>query len=329
MKASYFITVIAVGLVLCFGFNQFGLMAEDGDKAETEEKQLKPTEIYKDGADAIEENGVEDFWQAVTLLSRLKPGNADILEKAIASDDATLRTAAVSAMFKIMKKEKDKSYVKKCETALWKTINSEDADLLELREIAINVLGKYGTEENGAKLLKFAENAPEPELVMVAVYRAYTLTDEVDKKELLIERLQSDRLDLRAKAAFMLADMGEVDKVKKILEEVKGEPSLRGLLAEKLEENEKLYSEIQRAITGGEDRNRIRHLEGALAKAEAYARDAADKYREMEKQKNKLQKQLTKALAGGGGSTPSPGPQGPGPQDPGPQGPGPEGPGPS
>ncbi len=326
MKASYLITIIAIGLVLSLGFNQIALTADEGDKTEEETKQLKPAEIYKEGAEIIEENGVEGFWQAATLLSRIKPADADILEKPLGGDDAALRTVAATAMFRIMKK--DKSYAKKCEAALWKTINSEDPELLELREIAINVLGKYGGKENGAKLLKFAEDAPEPELVMAAVYRAYRLTDEVEKKELILERLKSDRLDLRATAAFMLADMGEVGRIKKVLDELEGEPSFRGLLAEKLLENEKLYSEIQRAITGGEDRKMIRRLERRLEEVEALAKLAAEKFRDMEKQRNKLRKELAKIKAGGGGGGTTP-PVGPGPQGPGPEVPGPEVPGPS
>lgn len=278
--------------------------------ADTGKPKAPPEQLYKEAVGGLDDLGRDGFWQAAHLLGYIEIEDAALLEKGLEESDEFMKVASARALLKLAsaeKGEKAKACGEKAEEALWKIINDEEADLYA-REYAITTLGDSGRKENAGKLLEFAEKAFEPELGLAAVYRAYKLTDELKKKELLEDALTSDRIDLRATAAIALADMGELSKAKDVLNKLKSEPTMRGLLAEKLLENEELYRQLEKSVIGGPDVEKIRTLERQCADYYKKAQEAIARANELFDENQKLKEELERR----GGEVPEDGP-GPGP----------------
>ncbi|MFH1549700.1 MAG: hypothetical protein ABIH04_03985 [Planctomycetota bacterium] len=282
--------------------------------ADTGKPKAPPEELYKEAVERLDDLGRDGFWQAAHLLSYVEIEDAALLEKGLEEADEFMKVASARALLKLAsaeKGEKAKEYAKKAEEALWKIISDEEADLYA-REYAITTLGDSGCKENAGKLLEFADKAFEPELGIAAVYRAYKLTDELKKKELLEDALTSDRIDLRATAAVALADMGELSKAKDVLNELKNEPTMRGLLAAKLLENEELYRQLEKSVIGGPDVEKIRTLERRCDDYFKAAQEAVAKANALFEENKKLKEEIERRGGEVPGEGPGPGP-GPGP----------------
>jgi len=289
--------MVSVGILLVFAVCLTAVVAQGG----TNENFTTGTKLLK--------GGVDNFWDGAEFFTKIEKKDAGLLERALEDDDVFVKTAASYALLRIFKGGSSpdaRDCIRSSEKVLWDVINDRKADL-DLREIAINILGECGSKSNGAKLLKFGKEAPEPELAMAAIYRAYRLTSMMKERNILKERLTSKRIDLRAKATFYLADMGDSSlAVKNSLKELAKEPTFRGMVAEKLIENEEMIEIVENSATGGADRQRIAILEGELEKALAKAKEALAATNEARAERDRLKADIEALEEGRSGDAPAP-----------------------
>ena len=274
MKRSLIIPSISVGILLLFGV----FVVAQG---ETNENFAEGSKLLK--------GGIANFWDGADFFAKIDKKESALLERALEDDDPVVRAAAAYGLMRIYQGDASpdaRAYQRSSEDVLWDIVKDRKASL-ELREIAVNVIGGYGAKANADKLFKFGEEAPEPELAMAAIYRAYYLTNVMKGRDVIKERLDSKRVDLRAKATFYLADMGDTSpEVKASLKELAKEPSFRGMVAQKLVEHEEMIAYIEKKATGGADRQRIAILEGELEKALKKAEEAIEIAKEPSERKS-------------------------------------------
>ena len=173
--------------------------------------------------------GIKDAWTHVQRLIRLGEDAADTITGGLKSDNPVVRYGCAKALLTLGAGEEYAGRV------LLELVRSDVS--LDLRSAAVDLLGRERVTTAGAELAELLKQ-PMPLTLKARVARAVYRTNYGSGRirrgatDLLHQMLESRKLDNRAAAALILADLGRMRQAREVLEELREEPTARGRMAQ-------------------------------------------------------------------------------------------------
>ncbi len=165
------------------------------------------------------------LWVLAGELSGLGRKAVPVLEKLLADAPPRARLGIASAMIDL----EERTMGTKALLALAAAGNP-----LEVRLPAIEVIGNKGTEDVEKELLQLLDDCFDPHVRISLARTLWELTRDLRAKQELKSVLKSTDSEVRVAGALALAEIGDSEAVKSILEDIAEQPTANGRLARAL-----------------------------------------------------------------------------------------------
>lgn len=231
-------------------------------------------------------------WDQALALERLGRGAARELTQRLEAARGATRVAAAKALL-VMADGSDDAAQAAAVRALKDVVRDHDG-ARDLRVRACDLLTRHGKPADVQGMARDLDQIRDP-YVKIALLRTLRQRGRNRQAErTLQEYLASDDTGVRAEAALSLAEIGNVDAAREVLNQLKDEPTERGRRAASYLEQDKLLGKLER-FGGLESQDDVLRMRD---------RQIANLQAEMEKLRQQLRSGLPAEGAAGGGDVP-------------------------
>ncbi|MBI4613138.1 MAG: PDZ domain-containing protein [Planctomycetes bacterium] len=208
-----------------------------------------------------------NLWDEALKLEELGPDAAEPIKKAMEGKGERTRLGCAKALCRLGARE----------TGLDSLIGLvKEARDVEVQILAADLLGIEGDLSLEEDLEGLLDNALEPRLKVALAKSLYRASRNVRGTRELRALLESESVELRYEAALALAEVGNIEDAKVVLNDLKKEPTPRGRLArsyiDRLQERERYEKMIFSGVTKDEEKEPafLRELAELIQKLHVY-----------------------------------------------------------
>lgn len=223
----------------------------------------KAKQQFDEAVKLLNDTDIAAFWEAFKRMVALDKAGAELFTAGLADEsNAMKQVACAGALLKVFAKDKDEAAFKASGDpvgALWKIIKDEKRTS-EVRQVATDILGKYGKGDNSKDLLDLANNAIDPFVCLCAIRASYYQTGKMLRKDFLIGKLSNDDLDVVAWAMITLCEMEDYDSARPAIETLRYEPTVRGRLVQQYVISDAQAKKMMKILLGPPELERIKQL---------------------------------------------------------------------
>ncbi len=252
-------------------------------RAHADDAADRVKEVFEDVLDAVEIGDAERAWELASELESLGDDAVDPLMQRLDVSKGRVRLVAAKTLFVLSEEVESDELGERAEEAALRAFRElalDEDGLTDERILAIQLLTSYGTKKDVGKLAKPYEEEREP-LVKVAMARALRLrNDHRDAERLLKGYVDSDDREIRRAAALALAEIGNIEAAKAVLNKMKDEPTETGRRA-------KMFLRMEEFIKTAEKTAGLTEKDPVI--------------KLLQKEKEELERKLAAALKGKGG----------------------------
>jgi carboxyl-terminal processing protease len=249
MEKDKYIILLAILAVICFASLYVVRSSAEGQEGAAfesdHEKVARQADAILSSLDASEAPNV---WDAGFRLRNLGEGVVPHLKKTVEGLGPLGRIAAAWALSKLGQKPLA------VEQALGVVKNGKSRDV---RVLAADLVGKIGDASSRKALGDLLDGAFDPAVKISLAKALWDTSRDLRAKDALRGLLKSGEDSVRVPAAFALAEIGDIEPVRRILRRIMDEPTPRGRLARVLLRQHDLLKRIERSETEGEKRSKF------------------------------------------------------------------------